>query len=266
MLRDQDEFLLIYNKRKEFESEKFKNTGLTWDDLEKVAESYEQFKTELEKTIKEYSSRLQNIPNVKYLGFRLKDTEHLIEKIIRKVAKRGKIINVNNYKEEITDLMGIRLVYISKYDAVSVFEKIVELYRQDVVEVALKYRAGDDLSPYVQILKSDYFDVKKEETERYRSVHFTLKTHIGTCLEIQTRTIFEEGWSEVDHDSLYKGEQDNGQIKTTSSILSRLAGTCDELAELMLGRYKNNKVVEDESNQSKNLTNYEDCLQHILKK
>ncbi len=75
----------------------------------------------------------------------------------------------------------------------------------------------------------------------YRSIHYTIR-HTdpdGTAvpIEIQTRSIFEEGWSEINHKLLYKKEcfdiAEEALLKKASSILSSLAGDCDTLVDLM---------------------------------
>lgn len=75
----------------------------------------------------------------------------------------------------------------------------------------------------------------------YRSIHYTIraiKDNVMVHIEIQTRSIFEEGWSEINHKLLYKKNSlsldEEVLLKQTSSILSSLAGDCDTLGELMM--------------------------------
>ena len=47
-------------------------------------------------------------------------------------------------------------------------------------------------------------------------------------VEIQGRTLFEEGWSEIDHDIVYPYNTDNEMLKDFSTLLNRLSGMADE--------------------------------------
>lgn len=71
-------------------------------------------------------------------------------------------------------------------------------------------------------------------------------------IEIQTRSIFEEGWSEINHKLLYKKEYfdiaEEALLKKTSSVLSSLAGDCDTLGDLMKSiaeREENTDILDD---------------------
>ena len=63
----------------------------------------------------------------------------------------------------------------------------------------------------------------------YRSLHYIVK-YKGYYVEIQARTLFEEGWSEVDHDIVYPYFQDDEMLKDFSTLLNRLSGMADEMS------------------------------------
>jgi len=63
----------------------------------------------------------------------------------------------------------------------------------------------------------------------YRSIHYTVK-YKGYYIEIQGRTLFEEGWSEIDHDIVYKEAQDDEMLRDYSGLLNRLSGLADEMS------------------------------------
>ena len=44
------------------------------------------------------------------------------------------------------------------------------------------------------------------------------------------RTRFEEGWSEIDHDIVYKESQDDEMLRDYSKLLNRLSGFADEMS------------------------------------
>ena len=49
-------------------------------------------------------------------------------------------------------------------------------------------------------------------------------------MDIHCRTLFEEGWSEIDHDIVYPYCQDDEMLKDYSSLLNRLSGLADEMS------------------------------------
>ena len=67
----------------------------------------------------------------------------------------------------------------------------------------------------------------------YRSLHYIIK-YKGYYVEIQGRTLFEEGWGEVDHDIIYKEAHDDEMLKDYSKLLNRLSGLADEMSSYFI--------------------------------
>ena len=112
---DQQHFLAKYN----ISQDQFRKSLITWDTLREIVDDFEAHKNEYLNTVQEYALAIQQCSGVHSLSFRIKETEHLIEKIIRKNGKyavEGKTITTNNYKDYITDLMGIRILLLFKED------------------------------------------------------------------------------------------------------------------------------------------------------
>ena len=63
----------------------------------------------------------------------------------------------------------------------------------------------------------------------YRSLHYIVK-YRGQYIEIQGRTLFEEGWGEIDHDIVYKNAEDDEMLRDYSKLLNRLSGLADEMS------------------------------------
>lgn len=63
----------------------------------------------------------------------------------------------------------------------------------------------------------------------YRSLHYIVR-YQGQYIEIQGRTLFEEGWGEVDHDIVYKEAEDDEMLRDYSKLLNRLSGLADEMS------------------------------------
>lgn len=235
---DKDRFLRLNNVEKQFAK-----SGYSWEVLMDIGTDYEQRQAELLKIIHQYIVEISRFENVHSYRYRIKSTESLLAKIIRKY----KGLTVENYYTEITDLLGIRILYIFKSDYLLIHQQIMQRYgNQKAENIHLKLREGDDQNTYEDMLKSN--DVKIEKNNIYRSIHYTFYASPKNItnspkIEIQTRTIFEEGWSEIDHKLVYKtSSKMKNQLEAMSKILSDLVGTCDSVGSLM--KYMENGAIE----------------------
>lgn len=181
-------------------SEKFRNSRMTWVELEQIAEDFERKRNEHQNTVKQYAEILQKCLGVHSLSYRVKDTRHLIEKVIRKNPKyleSGNALSLSNYEQEITDLMGIRILLLFKEDWLGVHSYLMERYKDVLLEAPFVYvREGDDTRLY-----EGKIEIRKEKP--YRSVHYVIQSDKGLAIEIQVRTLYEEAWSEIDHKLRY---------------------------------------------------------------
>lgn len=219
---DRQHFLVKYN----ISQDRFRESLLSWETLREIADDFEVHRNEHLNTVQAYALAIQQCSSVHSLSFRVKDTEHLVEKIIRKNGKyvaEGNAITVNNYKEYITDLMGLRILLLFKEDWREVHTFLSEKYSKRFVEDPFAYiRKGDDRHLYDGIIK-----IKEERP--YRSVHYVIRHEDGAGLEIQVRTLFEEAWSEVDHKIRYPYNIGNEMMNGYLSIMNRAAGMADEM-------------------------------------
>src|SRR5699024_11760279 len=62
------------------------------------------------------NEKLKKAPNAHIAHFRVKDSIHLLDKVIRKKEEKDKTITKDNYWNEITDLIGIRILHLYKED------------------------------------------------------------------------------------------------------------------------------------------------------
>ena len=178
--------------------------------------------------------------------YRTKDVEHLLEKIQRKQREnpeKFKRLDHTNYYKFITDLIGIRVFFLYREDwkhfheyITKCFENNPDLYVVDrladfdedenhyyIAERPKVYkRSGDS-----KIYDDNEIEVKSEGI--YRSLHYIIK-YKGYYVEIQGRTLFEEGWGEVDHDIVYPHNQDDEMLREYSKMLNRLSGLADEMS------------------------------------
>lgn len=132
--------------------QQFRHCGLTWDALNAIARDFEPKRNGHRDTVKQYVDAIQKCPYVHSFSYRVKETSHLMEKIIRKnpdYLKQGDCLSLENYEERITDLMGIRILLLFKPDWVYVHEYLMELYGEQLLEEPFAHiRKGDDNSLY----------------------------------------------------------------------------------------------------------------------
>lgn len=205
-----------------------------------IADDYESKINKFQDIAVDYVNQLNALPQVHSVRYRLKETEHLIEKIIRKAVEYEDtdiIYDVDTYLIEITDIIGIRALYVFKSDYLPLHKRILKLYKKNFCEKPqVKLRAGDDKKIYAGLRNVEF-----QIDSMYRSIHYTFrvaKDEVMVPIELQTRSIFEEGWSEINHKLLYKknglSPDERVLLRQASSILSSLAGDCDTLGELMI--------------------------------
>ncbi len=208
--------------------------GLNWSELKKIEKEYEKLRPTFDSVGRFVIDQMIDSPAIHSLNYRLKATDHLIEKIIRKrLESPERIISRENYRDEVTDLVGIRALHLFKEDWQGIHKYICENW--DLAEKPVAYvRHGDSKRITDYYRKSDC--QVQEHKYGYRSVHYLLRTRPKNedfLVEVQVRTLFEEAWGEIDHRVRYPHEQDNELLVRLSSILNRLAGDADELGSYM---------------------------------
>lgn len=237
-------------------SELFPNCGVEWKTLMQIGDDYEtkcygsgrekqEYKGEYFEIIQGHIAKIASFENVHSYRFRIKKTGSLLAKIIRKGAERGEKYTKENYFNKITDILGIRILYVFKEDVWPVHEQIMAEYENQLAQdISVKLKEGDDTEIYDR-LHQKYSNVRLDQNKTYRSIHYTIyaKKHDIDAyphVEIQTRTIFEEGWSEINHKLVYKRSSGNQGLKKTSDVLSSMVGACDTIGMLMKTLYDTN--------------------------
>jgi len=224
------------------EEEDFNTTGLDWNDLEEIYEHYVSIYPALEKEAEHIVSKMIDADKVHSVRRRVKKPEHVIEKIIRKGKKyveRG--INVDNYTEVITDLIGVRILHLFKDEWLDIHNIITEMWHTKETP-QINIRRGDI---NLKELQEELINMDCEIVLRdggYRSVHYLVGTPLyknaEILVEIQVRTVFEEAWSEIDHIIRYPYDTDNQILGEYLAIFNRIAGSADEMG-LFIKKLKN---------------------------
>ena len=178
---------------------------------------------------------LRSQENIHTVKSRMKDPDGLIEKVIRKTADRklkyGEDFqfNIANYKDEINDLIGIRVIHIFKEQWREIHEYIVNTWK--VIGITANVREGDNVDVF-----NDLNIEVRSRASGYRSVHYLVEfypTNRRVIAEIQVRTIFEEGYGEIDHRLRYSHVEIPEILKSNLLLFNRIIGSADEMASLI---------------------------------
>jgi ppGpp synthetase/RelA/SpoT-type nucleotidyltranferase len=230
--------------------------------LEKIEQNFMNRRPQLEDIEDEIQKLFRNqkrqgeLKRIHSYHSRIKESDHLIEKIIRKtstVDKSGNKVNPgeysqldeSNYYMLITDLIGVRILvryrkdwrfvhdflekeflkakggYLEKGQYLERYSKIGNNVMAEK-PIAYKY-VGDDT----------IFDGSKihiTAKDGYRSVHYLIRKN-DYYVELQVRTLFQEAWGEVDHMARYPYKSEDPSLKMFSRVFSRVSGFADELGD-----------------------------------
>ena len=242
---DKDTFLREYN----ITEEDLQEAKISWEEIAQIDREYQKIEgtmRELGKSfIDEYLYDIETAGIHSY-RYRTKEREHLLEKIVRKKKENPEKfaeLDHTNYYKFVTDLIGIRVFFLYREDWIHFhryitgrFENDPEQYirdrLQDFDEDPEHYYIAERPKAYKRAGDSKIYDGREIRIITdgiYRSLHYIVK-YKGQYIEIQGRTLFEEGWGEVDHDIVYKDAEDDEMLRDYSKLLNRLSGLADEMS------------------------------------
>lgn len=177
---------------------------------------------------------------------RIKDTDHLLEKIERKneddfqrvPEKRRGEINKDNFFERVTDIAGVRVLHLHLSQCKTIHGEIMK--KVDEQEFVL----FEEPKAYTWDPESNnFFNSLGIHTENkdsfYTSIHYVLKPNSrnkATC-EVQVRTLLEEVWGEIDHTLNYPKLVTDDHCREQIRVLARLVGAGSHLADSIMKRY-----------------------------
>lgn len=240
------DFLKEYNIDEKF----LIDNKIDWEELEKIYDDYSMYRKSYETQANLIANILREHKKVHSVKARVKDENHLIEKIIRKTEDRRKKygqdfnFTLDNYKDEITDLVGIRVIHIFKEDWQEIHNFITKMW--NVKEIVANIRKGDNIKTFEEL----GIEVCSR-LSGYRSVHYLVESYPTTekvITEVQVRTIFEEGYGEIDHQLRYSLNEIPEILEQNLMLLNRIAGSSDEMASLINLLSKNFKDIESDYN------------------
>lgn len=256
-----DEFLNKYS----FSKDDIQKNNIDIKVLGDICNDFIRIRDNYETQAEFISTILRNYSKVHSVKSRVKKPDRLIEKIIRKTSDRkdkyGKdfYFTVDNYKDEINDLIGIRAIHIFKQEWERIHNFIINTWK--VTEITANVRDGDDTSGFEEL----GIEIKSRKSG-YRSVHYLIEfypTSQKVIAEIQVRTIFEEGYGEIDHKLRYSHKEIPEVLASNLLLFNRISGSADEMASLINLLSKN---LSDIENKYKEIIEEKDKEIKVLKK
>lgn len=200
---------------------------------------YEQFLVGVRAFFETYPALHNPIsPIVHSIKWRLKDPDHLRDKLERKIAA-GKEITKDNLFQQITDLAGIRVLHLYQEQFVEIHNAILQKIEEG------DWCFAEDPVAYTWDKESEHFfdelQIKHEVKESYyTSIHYLVRpnnTRSCVCCEIQVRTLFEEIWGEIDHTINYPHPTGSIACLEQIRVLSKLTSTGTRLADAIFRSY-----------------------------
>lgn len=226
-----DDFLIKYSYSKAIIEE----NNIKINNIKEIYEDYVEYKNSYENQAQFIANILRSQEMVHSVKSRIKDPDRLVEKVIRKTENRkSKYGNefeftLDNYKNEINDLIGIRVIHIFKDQWQEIHEFIINTWK--VIEITANVRDGDN----IEVFEDPRIEVRSKASG-YRSVHYLVEfypTSQRVIAEIQVRTIFEEGYGEIDHRLRYSHREIPEILQSNLLLFNRIVGSADEMASLI---------------------------------
>ncbi|MEC6798493.1 hypothetical protein VXS03_15665 [Photobacterium sp. S4TG1] len=230
----EDEFL----HQNRISQQQWQASQVSWPTLKAIGLRHEQRTPALNVTAESYARIIQQCSHVHSVRWRVKNPQHLMEKIVRKTQPhsatfKAKYLGIDqyNYDAIVTDLIGVRALHLFKDDGLAIHDYLMSQWQYE--EPPVYYvRSGDD--EVSAALPADI--TVKIHPAGYRSLHYVFgsesqQQHIFT--EVQVRTIFEEAWTEIDHKIRYPNFSTNAEICSFLLIFNRLVGSADEMGSFV---------------------------------
>lgn len=226
-----DDFLRSYR----ISEDELTRYDIDWKTMNDIFLDFNRYRHRYEAQADYIADTLRAHGKIHSVKSRVKDPEHLVVKVIRKTPDRKKKygdsfqFNLHNYKEEVTDLIGVRAIHIFKDDWEDIHSFITNTWK--VVEITANAREGDDTQRFEEL----NIQIQSRKSG-YRSVHYLIEffpTSQRVIAEIQVRTIFEEGYGEIDHQLRYSHDQIPEVLAINLLLLNRIVGSSDEMASFI---------------------------------
>ncbi|MHA6248739.1 nucleotidyltransferase family protein [Pontibacter sp. CAU 1760] len=197
------------------------------------------------------TSILKRAPHAYTVRYRVKEPLHLLKKIIRKKKEYPyRYLTPQNYLKYINDLVGVRILHLHKNEYHDIGEHIKQLWKLKRKPYA--YVSRKKASKSLELTKQGYKLLVNPRG--YTALHYIIKTQLGKqvyFVEIQTKTLFEEGWSEIDHQVYYPDHSHHELLELLLLLLHKFTYQADNIATYT-------QAIADELQQHRNAS-IKDC-------
>ena len=220
----------------------------------KIYEDYRiSWQSHLEDVRINFLKIMEGIESVHLQTSRVKSVDSLLEKVITKrytfLRDKSSVyskIDGANYKDIITDLIGVRIILNFRGNWKEIHEEILgefpyekELFENDknkemtlphsgknrlVQTPKVYYAQGDNIEEYSQ------YGLNTELRKKgYRSIHYVI-SYQSVYIELQVRTIYDEAWSDCDHRYVYKHNQNKSHsaLEKMSELLCQMTNLSND--------------------------------------
>ena len=170
---------------------------------------------------------------------RVKDEEHLREKLLRKLREgreQGEPYEVTkeNFFVKVTDLAAYRIMHLHPRQMESLHPLLMNLFAERKLELAEKPGARVwDLETEKFYREIVGLMVVHTAEKLYSSVHYVVISNWTTpyTCEIQVRTLSDEVWGEVDHKINYPLPIDSVACREQIKALAHVTTSCNRLVD-----------------------------------
>ena len=169
--------------------------------------------------------------------YRIKDPEHLRDKIERKIlearARRKRYqITPDNLFQKIEDLAGVRLLHLHTAQMKQMHPLIIETLEEQGFRIIGRPVANTWDDEYRRFFRDAGIQTRARDS-MYTSVHYVIEESTKTkrrC-ELQVRTLMEEVFGEVSHAINYPHETKSVSCKEQIKTLARVASGSTRLVD-----------------------------------
>ena len=173
---------------------------------------------------------------------RIKDLEHLREKIQRKSSTENPITPENIF-DQITDIAGIRVLHLYQAQFTQIHSAINQkLDNQDWI--LYEQPKAFTWDPESQDFFADHGLSVEVKESLYTSIHYVIKPRKDSPVscEIQVRTLFKEIWGKIAHLVNYPDPADSVFLREQIGVLARLVGAGSRFADSIWRTYTDERL------------------------
>ncbi|WP_316748640.1 hypothetical protein [Pedobacter gandavensis] len=224
----QADFLRNHN----LNSADFKASNLNYEELLNISADFESKRAAYDEIGTGVVKILFKFDAVHAIRYELNNSEELITKLIAYQLENPEVnLDLTNYETLVDNLINIKIIPLFKSDWAKIHESIVDQFVV-IGSVTANVRAED-----TAVITKEFTDKGcnlNTQADGYRSVDYVIKTAPSKKeykVAVQVRSIFEEGWAEIDRSARYEHKTGDLVLNGFSKTLDKLAGGAAETGE-----------------------------------